>query len=86
MGRVLYIDDNGNSGYKNAVHDNETLSFYIQGPSYEYKDAFNSEYYTKPRSANNAQKPKDNFRLRYNHIDHFFDTYLFEIIDKILRK
>ena len=22
MGRVLYIDDNGNSGYKNAVHDN----------------------------------------------------------------
>ena len=81
MGRVLYIDDNGNSGYKNAVHDNETLSFYIQGPSDEYKDAFNSEYYTKPRSANNAQKPKDNYRLRYNHIDQHYE--MSEILRKI---
>ena len=81
MGKVLYIDESGNSGYKNTTFDNETDAFFIQGPDDEHSDIFRSKYYSKPRVAKNAMKPENKeYKLDYDNVDRHYT------IDQILEK
>lgn len=81
MGKVLYIDDSGNSGYKNATFDNETDAFFIQGPDDEHSDIYRSKYYSKPRNYKKAIKPKNpDLKMDYDNVDQHYT------IDEILKK
>lgn len=84
MGKVLYIDDNGNSGYKNTTSDNSTNAFFIEGATEENQDIYKSKYYSKPRAAKNALNPKNkDLYMTYENVD---QNYTMEELLKKIHK